>query len=161
MIIVSHSIMSDSLGPVEYSPPGSSVQGILQAKILEWVAVAFSRGSSQPRDWTCVSRIAGRFFTGWATKWGSLSLIRLSTVSRYTVIFFNTNCVTTKGGPHANNAQHSIITNSIFIESRHLHHLLHCVQNIWQTLIVDFFPLHWESSSGEPVRTLWPECSCK
>ena len=47
--------------------PGSSVQGILQARILEWVASPFSRGSSQPRDQTQVSPIAGRFFTIWAT----------------------------------------------------------------------------------------------
>ena len=40
---------------------------ILQARILEWVAFPFSRGSSQPRDWTQVSCIAGRFFTSWAT----------------------------------------------------------------------------------------------
>ena len=44
------------------------VHGILQARILEWVAVPFSRGSSQPRDWTQVSYIAGRFFTNWATR---------------------------------------------------------------------------------------------
>ena len=49
--------------PVDYSPSGSSVRGISQAKILEWVAVYFSRGSSQPRDWTCVSCLLGRFFT--------------------------------------------------------------------------------------------------
>ena len=45
------------------SPPGSSVYGIFQATILEWVAVSFSRGSSQPRDQTQVSCVAGRFFT--------------------------------------------------------------------------------------------------
>ena len=44
-----------------------TVQGILQARILEWVAFHFARGSSQPRDWTRVSGIAGRFFTSWAT----------------------------------------------------------------------------------------------
>ena len=43
--------------------PGSSVPGILQARILEWVAISFSRGSSQPRNQTQVSCIAGRFFT--------------------------------------------------------------------------------------------------
>ena len=48
--------------------PGSSVHGILQARILEWVAIAFSRGSSQCRDQTRVSHIAGRFFTVWAVK---------------------------------------------------------------------------------------------
>ena len=49
------------------SPPGSSVHGILQARILGWVAIPFSRGSSQPRDQTWVSCIAGRFFTIWVT----------------------------------------------------------------------------------------------
>ena len=44
-----------------------TVYGILQARILGWVAILFSRGSSQPRDRTQVSRIAGRFFTSWAT----------------------------------------------------------------------------------------------
>ena len=53
--------------PVDCSPPGPSVHGILQARILEWVATPFSRGSSQPRDWTWVSRIVGKFFTIWAT----------------------------------------------------------------------------------------------
>ena len=49
--------------PMDCCPPGSSVHGILQARILEWVAIPFSRGSSQPRDWTWVSCIADRFFT--------------------------------------------------------------------------------------------------
>ena len=49
--------------PVDCSPPGSSVHGILQARVLEWVATSFSRGSSQPRDQTQVSCIAGGFFT--------------------------------------------------------------------------------------------------
>ena len=46
----------------DYSPPGSSVHGILQARILEWVAMPSSRGSSQPRDQTHISCIAGTFF---------------------------------------------------------------------------------------------------
>ena len=49
--------------PVDYIPLGSSVHGILQARILEWVAVPFSRGSSRPKVQTWVSCIAGRFFT--------------------------------------------------------------------------------------------------
>ena len=56
--------------PMDSSPPGSSVHGIFQAWILEWVAISFSRGSSWPRDWTQVSRIAGRCFTIWATREG-------------------------------------------------------------------------------------------
>ena len=54
--------------PMDCSPPGSSVHGILQARILECVAIPFTRGSSWPRDWTLVSCIAGRFFTIWATR---------------------------------------------------------------------------------------------
>ena len=46
----------------------SSVHGILQARILEWVAISFSRGSSQPRGWTQVSCTAGRRFNLWATR---------------------------------------------------------------------------------------------
>ena len=49
-------------------PRGSSVYGILQARILEWVAIPFSRKSSRPRDWTLVSCIAGIFSTDWATR---------------------------------------------------------------------------------------------
>ena len=48
--------------------PGSSVHGILQARILEWVAISFSKGSSQPRDRTQVSHTAGRRFNLWATR---------------------------------------------------------------------------------------------
>ena len=69
--IVSHSVMSDSLRPhglATPNPPDLSVHGILQARILEWVAIPFSRASSLPRDWTCVSCITGRFFTSWDTR---------------------------------------------------------------------------------------------
>ena len=54
---VAHSCLT-LCNPMDYT-----VHGILQARILEWVAVPFSKGSSQPRDWTQVSHIAGRFFT--------------------------------------------------------------------------------------------------
>ena len=78
---VSHSVMPDSLWPyglysppdssvhsIAHSPPDSSVHSISQARILEWVAILFSRGSSPPRDQTWVSCIAGRFFAIWATR---------------------------------------------------------------------------------------------
>ena len=54
--------------PMDCSPPGSSVHGILQAIILEWAAILFSKESSWCRNWTWVSWIANRFFTTWATK---------------------------------------------------------------------------------------------
>ena len=53
---------------MDCSLPGSSLQGILQARVLEWVAISFSRGSSQPRDRTQVSLIPGRRFNLWATR---------------------------------------------------------------------------------------------
>ena len=49
-------------------PMDYRVHGILQARILEWVAFPFSRGSSQPRNWTGISCIAGGFFTNWAIR---------------------------------------------------------------------------------------------
>ena len=54
--------------PIGCIPPHSSVLGISQARILEWVTIPFSRGSSPPRDLTRVSCTAGRFFTVWATR---------------------------------------------------------------------------------------------
>ena len=61
--MLSHSVMSDSCDPTDYSLPGSSVHRILQARILKWVAMPSSRGPSWPRGWTHVSCIAGGFFT--------------------------------------------------------------------------------------------------
>ena len=54
--------------PMTAAPPGSTVHEIFQARILEWVAISFSRGSSWPRDQPLVSCTAGRFFTDWATR---------------------------------------------------------------------------------------------
>ena len=57
------SIVSESQSPTHCDPMDYTVHGILQARILEWVAIPFSRRSSQPRDGTQVSHITGRFFT--------------------------------------------------------------------------------------------------
>ena len=54
--------------PTLCDPMGYTVHGILQARILRWVAIPFSRESSQPRDQIAVSHIAVRFFTSWATR---------------------------------------------------------------------------------------------
>ena len=59
----SRSIVSDSCDSMDCSPPGSSVHGISQARILEWVAISFLNGSSQPKNQTHVSFIAGRLYT--------------------------------------------------------------------------------------------------
>ena len=64
-VLVTQSCLCD---PMDCSPPGSSVHGIYQAGILEWVIISFSRGSSWPRDRTQVSHIADRFVSVWATR---------------------------------------------------------------------------------------------
>ena len=63
--------------PMDCSLPGSSVHGIFQAVVLEWIAISFSRGSSQPRDQTQVSRIVDRRFTVWATREVIMILVHL------------------------------------------------------------------------------------
>ena len=73
--------MSDSCEPMDCNLPGSSVHGISQAIILEWVAVSISRGSSWPRNWTQVSCTAGRFATDWATR-EACSFFRASLVAQ-------------------------------------------------------------------------------
>ena len=72
----SHSVMSDSLRPCGLYPPGSSIHGLLQARILEWVAIPFSRGSSWPRDQTWVSHTAGKCFNLWATREANIRYVR-------------------------------------------------------------------------------------
>ena len=81
--------------PMDCSPPSSSVRGIIfQAKILEWVAISFSRGSSLPRDQTQVSCIADRFFTVWATRealeWTKIShkLVIVKACDRYMEVHY-------------------------------------------------------------------------
>ena len=64
----SRSVVSNSTTPWNNNNVSLLFLGISQARILEWVAIPFSRGSSQARDWTQVSCIAGGFFTSWATK---------------------------------------------------------------------------------------------
>ena len=65
-VIVTQSCLT-LCNPMDYSLPDSSVHGIFQSRILEWVATPFSRETSQPRDQAQVLHIAGRLFTTWAT----------------------------------------------------------------------------------------------
>ena len=77
-------ILCDSM---DCSPPGSWVHGILQAGILEWEAIPFSRGSSQPMDQIWLSRIAGRFFTVWATREAQINYTSIKNKRIYTPYF--------------------------------------------------------------------------
>ena len=99
---ISCSAVSNSLQPhgpqstrllCPWNPPGSSVHGILQARTLEWVAIPFSGASSQPRNQTRVSHIAGRFFTIWVTTedlWGPFSAQQCVSITLrlWTIVYF-------------------------------------------------------------------------
>ena len=76
--------------PMDCSPPGFSVHGILQARILEWVAIPFSRGSSWSKDWTLVSSIAGEFFIVWVSRKAQTLVYVLSKGELFTVFSLNT-----------------------------------------------------------------------
>ena len=68
LYLITQSCLTLRNAKLDCSPPGFSIRGILQARVLKWVAIPFSRESSQPRDWIQVSCLAGRFFTIWATR---------------------------------------------------------------------------------------------
>ena len=75
--------LADSLSPTLCDPmdcslSGSSIHGLFQARVLEWIAISFSRGSSQPRDPTWVSHIVGRLFTVWATREAAFPFSKVS-----------------------------------------------------------------------------------
>ena len=74
--------------PMDCSLPGFSLHGILQVRVLEWVAISFSRGSSRPRDRTQVSRIPGRHFNLWATRESGKRVIQTYSISKTHSISF-------------------------------------------------------------------------
>ena len=78
--------------PMDSSLSGASVHGIFQARVLQWIAISFSRGSSGLRNRTRVSRIAGRRFTVWATREAHYGTLILWAVNRHA----------SKQGHHAN-----------------------------------------------------------
>ena len=75
--------------PLDWGLPGFSVHGIFQVRLLEWVAISFSRGSSRPRDQTQVSRIVGRHFTILATIGSSLLVETKSIVIKSLALQFS------------------------------------------------------------------------
>ena len=72
---------------LDCSPPGSSVHGILKARILEWVAISFSRGSSRLRDRTQFYCFAGRFFSIWATREAHMLSYRMLNQEKLILMF--------------------------------------------------------------------------
>ena len=105
---------------MDCSPPASSVHGNFQARVLEWVAISFSRGCSQPRDWTHVSHIAGRHFSTWAPREALIS-------------------------PHARELYifHIWVLGQIYLSSKHFSHSLACL-----FLIILSFPIFANTNSA-------------
>ena len=81
-VLFSYSVVSDSCLPMDYSLPGSSVDGISQEKVLKWVGISLSRGPSRPRDWTCISCI-GRHILYHGATWEAPTM--WVAMSRYVV----------------------------------------------------------------------------
>ena len=79
--------------PMDCSLPGSSIHGIFQARVLEWVAISFSRRSSWPKEWTWVSCVPGRIFTFWATRkaWSTSILLGKNKLK------YDYHCIFTRG----------------------------------------------------------------
>ena len=86
VLTLSHSVVSDSLWPIDCRPPGSSVHGVFQERILEWLAISFSRGSSQLRDWTCISCIDRWILHHWATWEASLCCSMKQIIYKYVCV---------------------------------------------------------------------------
>ena len=85
--------------PMDCSPSGSSVHGIFQARILEWVAISFSRGSSWPRDWTCVSWIfsIGRWILYHWASWKAMYCTRATKKKTSSISFVSWRSCTVPG----------------------------------------------------------------
>ena len=123
---------------------GSSGHGILQTRILEWVAIPFSRGSSLPRDRTPVSCIAGMFFTVWATREGLSPLKSVQSLSHVWLF------VTSRAAAHQ--ASLSITSSQSFLK-------LMSIKSVMPSNLLDFyillFILQWHSSQSllEPSQS--------
>ena len=125
--------------PIDCISPGSSVYGVLQARILQLVATASSRGSSWPRDWTCVSCIADRFFTGQATTW--LCLVTQSCLTLCDPMDCSLPGSSVNGGSPGKN------TGLIFLTQGSNRGLLHCRQILYHLS-------HQGSPRGKPFKNL-------
>ena len=119
------SVISNCLWP---HGPGASVHGILQARILEWVATSFYRGTSQPRDWIRVSWTAGRFFD--LSLQGSATLKALMKTGRPTIRALLSNPVLLPGSNATEKNKREISSRIIFFKTIRQGHFLF-LQKVW------------------------------
>ena len=125
--------------PMDWRPPGSSVHGILQARILERVAIISSRGSSRPRGWTQLSHIAGRFFTIWATRETHIYILQ-GHIGTLCVIFWGTSRLYQDAATILHSQEQY---KKIPISPRLQQHLLLCIFSIIATVNCCGFDFHF------------------
>ena len=136
---------------------GSSIHNISQARILEWVAISFSRGSSQPRDRTQVSCIAGRCFTIWATREQKLLSRVWLFVTPWTLSPWNSPGQNTGVGSHS-------LLQGLFPTQGSFPGLLHCMWILYQLShrssprILEWVAYPFSSRSSRPRN--WTRVSC-
>ena len=134
--------------PMDYSPPGSSVHGILQERIVEWVAIPFFRESSRPRDQTWVSCISGRFFTIWATR-EEYHIVYLKSAKTLSVLTTHTKVTVWSDGCILINLTVVIISQYILNHQiGQLEKKTHCTIKIFLSIDAFFPPCHKAMLSG-------------
>ena len=92
---------------MDCSPPGSSAHGILQARMLEWFAIPFSRGCSRPRDGTRVRCISGRFLTIWVSREAHADRIYLL------LCYYDSKCISGMEVKNRGSVSHSVLSDSL------------------------------------------------
>ena len=145
--------------PMDCSPSGSSVHGILQARLLEWIVFSFSRGlPSQPRDGTHISCIAVRFFTIWATR--EARETQGSVLARMVVyIFRGLNCIPSVCPYSSSRSTNMYAWGEVGVETKSLYYY-QCIQQNHrnQLLTLNFLnrieskEILWDLSPGTYLR---------
>ena len=132
---------------MNYSLPGSSVHGILQARTLDLVAIPFSRESSQPRDyWTQVSCIAGRFFNVWVTREALNTYIRMYICMYIYVCVYIYMPITNPGSPLGSKVYFQLPTWQLHLNASKAFQVCHVQNwtlNLSATQNNDFSSLQW------------------
>ena len=139
--------------PMDCSPPGSSVHGILQTRLLEWVAISFSKGSFLPRDRTQVSHIAGRCFNLWATKEQLNTYLDIVVQSLSCVQFF----VTPWTAAHQASLSFAISQRLLKLRSIELLILSNHLICLPLLLLPSVFPSIRDFSNESALRIRWPK----
>ena len=148
-VCFNRSVVSDSLWPL----------GLLQARILEWVAFPFSRGSSQPRDQTQVSHIVGRFFTIWATRELVQQDLNRQNQMLGSSVAFPENQIYRLYNTYKANIPIGLATNFLWFLSKNKRHIFHFHRELYWTNVftISFHYLNCGASSSMKSSVKLPQ----